>query len=965
MALKLFEHNLEAYDAAVRMLNTTGKAAVIHPTGTGKSFIGFKLAEDNPDKHIIWLTPSEYIVKTQLENLKKEGGAEFDNITFITYAKLMLMSVEEIAALNADYCVADEFHRIGAECWGQGFLTLCKLHPDMKMLGLSATHIRYLDNQRDMAEEIFDGNIASYMTLGEAIVRGILAPPKYVISVYGYQEELRKYKNRVERIENTGIRDKNSRELDRLKKALEMADGMDKVFEKNMDNSTGKYIVFCSNRSHMDEMAGHAGEWFGKLDSNMHIYKVYSEDTMASQDFLDFKYDDSEHLRLLFCIDMLNEGVHVNDVDGVILFRPTVSPIIYKQQIGRALSASKKNNPIIFDVVNNFDNLYSISTIQDEINLAVSYYLDHGDADKIEVDSFEIIDETADCRRLFESLERSLSSTWEIYFQAAKEYFDEHDNLDVPKRYVTDSGLTLGMWLNTQRRVYSGKTPGNLTKAQIARLNEIGMRWENAAELNWQNAYNHAKEYFETYGNLDVKASYVCDDGFKLGRWIANMRTAYSNNSVAASSDHVKMLDEIGMLWSKNNALWERNYLEAERYYSEHGNLNVPHNYITEGGVKLGAWIYKLKKLNGGSASDGAALTDEQKDRLTAIGMEWDSKYMIQWKKAYRAACEYYKQHGNLDIPSAYKTKDGIALGVWIRRQRSNQKLTEEQRRQLDRIGMIWSTGDSWEIRYSLAKEYYDKHGNLEVPPQYKAENNVWLGKWVSDQRIQYSHGNLDKDKFDRLSTIGMRWLSANEQKWEQGFTEAKSYYSKHGKIPDDPEYITDSGFQLGGWIKNLQRQYAAGNIDNNRKAELEAIGIKFKRKSDDWLKGYKALCAYRANNGNTLVPTGYVTADGFRLGIWVSNQRAKHSQGALNEERVKCLTDIGFVWDTAKTHWQEQFDCAKHYYETTGSIRVPKTYVTEKGFKLNCWISGQRKAYKQGTLKHEQVEQLREIGIV
>ncbi|MGN0163563.1 MAG: Helicase associated domain protein [Candidatus Ornithomonoglobus sp.] len=537
MALKLFKHNLEAYNAAKAMLASYGKAAIIHPTGTGKSFIGFKLAEDNPNKHIIWLTPSEYIVKTQLENLKREGGAVLDNITFITYAKLMLMSEEEIKALTPDMIICDELHRLGAEKWSEGFDRLCKAYPAVKILGLSATHIRYLDNQRDMAEELFEGNIASYMTLGEAIVRGILAPPKYVLSVYGYQEEFRKYEDRVDRIVNTGIRDKNRQELNRLRKALEMAEGLDKVFEKHMDNRAGKYIVFCSSRAHMDEMAEHAGEWFGKLDGDMHMYKVYSEDPMASQDFLDFKADDSNHLRLLFCIDMLNEGVHVNDIDGVILFRPTVSPIIYKQQIGRALSAGKKHSPIIFDVVNNFDNLYSISTIQDEINLAVSYYLNHGDANKIEVDSFEIIDETADCRRLFESLERSLSSTWEIYFQAAKAYFDEHGNLEVPKRYVTDSGLTLGMWLNTQRRVYAGKVPGNLTEAQIDRLNGIGMRWENAVELNWQNAYNHAKEYYETYGNLDVKAKYVCEDGFKLGQWIANMRTAYSNNSAAAASD--------------------------------------------------------------------------------------------------------------------------------------------------------------------------------------------------------------------------------------------------------------------------------------------------------------------------------------------------------------------------------------------------------------------------------------------
>ena len=64
------------------MLAETGKAAIIHPTGTGKSFIGFKLCEDSPDATVCWLSPSEYIFKTQVENWVKAGGALFDNIVF-------------------------------------------------------------------------------------------------------------------------------------------------------------------------------------------------------------------------------------------------------------------------------------------------------------------------------------------------------------------------------------------------------------------------------------------------------------------------------------------------------------------------------------------------------------------------------------------------------------------------------------------------------------------------------------------------------------------------------------------------------------------------------------------------------------------------------------------------------------------------------------------------------------------
>ena len=188
VSLQLFEHNEKAYRAAVQMMEECGKAAIVHPTGTGKSYIAFKLIEEHPADTIFWLSPSEYIFKTQIENLKRQApDISLANVHFYTYAKLMCCATEEleaIAGVNPAYIILDEFHRVGAECWGASTLELLKLCPDAKILGLSATNIRYLDNNRDMAEELFDGHIASEMTLGEAIVRGILPAPKYVTTVY-------------------------------------------------------------------------------------------------------------------------------------------------------------------------------------------------------------------------------------------------------------------------------------------------------------------------------------------------------------------------------------------------------------------------------------------------------------------------------------------------------------------------------------------------------------------------------------------------------------------------------------------------------------------------------------------------------------------------------------------------------------------------------------------------------------
>ena len=367
VALRLFEHKEKAYHAAVRMMNQYGKAAIVHPTGTGKSYIAFKLIEDNPDKVVIWLSPSEYIFKTQLESLKKNNSDfPLTNVHFYTYAKLMCCTqaqLDEIAAQKPAYLILDEFHRAGAECWGESTVALLELCPNAKLLGLTETNIRYLDNNRDIAEELFDSRVASNMTLGEAVVMGILPAPKYVTTVYQYQKALAKYQARVDNLRTPGIQDVNQKYLDALRRALEQADGLDRVFA-------------------------------------------------------DFKTDTGDRLKLLFCIDMLNEGVHVEGISGVILFRPTISPIIYKQQIAR-------------------------------------------------LDSIGMVWGNRDDRQ------------WNQGYQEAKRYFEAHGDLRVPVNYVSPEGYVLGKWVKRQRytRQNPEKSCGALTEERMERLDAIGMIW--------------------------------------------------------------------------------------------------------------------------------------------------------------------------------------------------------------------------------------------------------------------------------------------------------------------------------------------------------------------------------------------------------------------------------------------------------------------------------------------------------
>lgn len=739
VAISLFAHNQDAYDAAIRMLQTTGKAAVIHPTGTGKSFIAFKLCQEHPDKTVCWLSPSSYIFKTQLENLQNAGGSNLENIRFFTYARLINMTPDEINAIEPDYIILDEFHRCGAEVWGQGVQNLLTTFPDVPVLGLSATAIRYLDNQRDMSDELFDGNVASEMTLGEAIVRGILNPPKYVLSVFSYQKDLEKYEKRVRSAKSKAVRDQGEQHLEELRRALEKADGMETIFQKHMENRSGKYIVFCAGFDHMQDMIAMAPQWFSNVDAEHHIYCAYSDDPETDKAFAAFKEDNSDHLKLLYCIDMLNEGIHVDDVDGVILLRPTVSPIIYKQQIGRALAAGKKKNAVIFDIVLNIENLYSIGAVEEEMQIAATYYRSLGMDGEIVNEHFRVIDEVRDCMELFEKLNDSLTASWSLMYHYAQAYVRENGNLDVPKRYVTPEGYSLGAWLHTQRQVYSGKIAGTLTQSQIELLNNIGMRWESVRDLSWERNYAAAKQYYKEQGNLLVRARDEQGNGYALGHWIAQLRF-YRKSGVQSAymtPERIKALDDIGMVWDVPDHLWERNYCAAMRYHRTYGHLDVPADYVDEDGIRLGAWLRAVRSWKKGQ-NKRAALTEEQIARLDALGMNWAGKHNAAWDKAYAEAYKYRQEHGNLNVPSGYVAENGIRLGRWIRGQREAYRttLSEARKQKLDALGMVWQPEDPWNMKFRLVERYYKTHGHTNMPADYVVEG-VWLCRWLSEQKAR------------------------------------------------------------------------------------------------------------------------------------------------------------------------------------------------------------------------------------
>ena len=784
--IDLYEHNRIAYEKVETMLKEHGKAAVIHPTGTGKSFIAFALIEQHPNKQFIWLAPSEYIYNLQIEKLWIKQHIRFDNVHFYTYNYLMRHE-EIIEDIHIDYIILDEFHRAGAKGWGKTVKKLLNTHSDSKVLGVTATNIRYLDSRRDMADEIFDGYVASEMSICEAMAREILPVPKYVIAVYSYEEKLQQYLKRIDIMQNGLCRDKSRELVKMLRRALDNADGLNVIFKRHLNNKSSRVIVFCSSMSHLYEMVANVPKWFYDIDINPHVYSVNSSNIESEDVFRRFKDDDSEHLKILFCIDMLNEGIHVDGVNAVVLCRPTISPIVYKQQIGRAIATGNNESPIIFDLVNNFESLSPIAELQDE------YIKAKGEIVKNKYDyiinGFEVIDELSDCRVLMEQIQKNIETSWDVCFKEFVKYVEENGTTRIPRRYVTNDGFLLGKWLQRQRGKYKN---GKLSKDRVAMLEEYGINWDSVSDERFNLNINRLTEYKNMHGDLNVPRSYITEDGSRLGEWCANTRIRYEEGEL--SQERIKILEEIGFSWEQPDYFWERGYKHLKEYFEGHGNIKVPTKYICDDGYKLGSWLNTQRKVRKGKVS--GVLTKEKIDKLDELGMVWDitpvrkpkkqkqvrikkeknpkeNKYIKNYESMLKEYKKYVTTNNDVLVPLSYVTDDGKKLGKWLAWQRNayrNGELDKRRIRALEEIGMEWENYETvyaklhWDSMYKEAEKYAKEHGSIRnITSQYITKDKKKLGYWIAQQRgirkgTRKHSIILDEEKIAKLNSIGMNW---------------------------------------------------------------------------------------------------------------------------------------------------------------------------------------------------------------
>lgn len=413
--IELYPHNQIAYDKLRDMLSHSDRACVVQPTGTGKFVIIAKMVQDNPEKRFLLLGTNEYMFIDQMDNLEKIAPGFYpENLQFRTYVSAMVMARDEQVSLQYDFIIVDEYHHCGAPEWSKGVQWAIDGSPDAKLVGFTATPIRFSDNGRDMADEMFADNIASSMELEEAWLRGILPIPKYVIALYDAPKELGELKVSVEKVKDKTKYSKFTKMYEELRRSLQDAGGIDKVIAKHLKKSNAKVIVFCPNTERLREFMRLRHEWFHGVNEDIHAYKTTSADPYGAVDFNSFKEDDSDALKVLYCINQLNEAVHVSGIDAIVMVRPTKSPIIFCQQLGRVLSSGGNNTPLVFDLCNNFGTLGGITGMQERMARSADEMTERGEKPVHDPKDFEVIDEIKDPRELAAELREALNPRMSI-----------------------------------------------------------------------------------------------------------------------------------------------------------------------------------------------------------------------------------------------------------------------------------------------------------------------------------------------------------------------------------------------------------------------------------------------------------------------------------------------------------------------------------------------------------------------
>lgn len=887
MSMTLNPVNEAAFQKAVQSLETLNRAAVFHPTGTGKSCIAWKVVEAHPQTTFFWLVAgAQRLALRQAELTRYNGGTLPGNVRFCDCEKLAAATPEQWVRLGEQKpgcIVLDCYHELSAVCWAQSVQKLLRMCPQAKVLGLGVPNGAPVCAA---AQELFADCIVSHMTVAEAMAAGTMpVPSAYAALLWPQEEELATLRARIKNLcmpkGDTSLRV----QYEELSWSLRQVENLTVLLPRLLSDTSGHYLVLFESAAYQEKLGTELEKLLRTVDPAVRFYAADHAcfaDSAAVETFLS---DTAPGPRVLLCVNAPGVQQPLEGLAGVILVRQSSLMSTFKQMLCRALVAAGSRSVPVFDLVAQFEGLGNGRTLQRDCTEAMTRV-------GSKTPGFRQERPMQQTYRLYGKLRREMEARWEVLCQAAADAAAKEGTLELPRSYTIHSGVPVGKWLELQRQVQAGQRPGRLTAEQAAKLEKLGIRWNHRLEAAWEKGFASAQKYRTEHGDLLVPVRYRDKNDFALGEWIVYNRQRYLGGNL--TQNRIERLEAIGMVWSTSNDLWEQNYAAATQYYLEHGDLEVPIKYETPSGFGLGVWLGAQR-----AAHKAGELPQEQVERLDALGMDWTNRNDRKWMSLYDVAAAYYHEHGNLNVPSEYVTPDGVLLGKWVARQRyaylnpdrSSARVTPERKALLDKLGMVWEKYDPWQERYDLALAYKTEHGDLEIPSVYKTADGVWLGSWVSRQRQALNSGSSALSSERRKL---LRILFKGERR------------------PSDP----------------------AADHGTVREA--------------NWERNFRSAARYARKYKHLLVPASYVDSDGVRLGVWVSNLRAARKNRPdsyqVTPAHVKKLNSIGMVWDARDAKWGTSYQQAKAYYKAHGNLHAAANYKSdETGFCLGDWLRRMR----------------------
>lgn len=887
MSMTLNPVNEAAFQKAVQSLETLNRAAVFHPTGTGKSCIAWKVVEAHPQTTFFWLVAgAQRLALRQAELTRYNGGTLPGNVRFCDCEKLAAATPEQWVRLGEQKpgcIVLDCYHELSAVCWAQSVQKLLRMCPQAKVLGLGVPNGAPVCAA---AQELFADCIVSHMTVAEAMAAGTMpVPSAYAALLWPQEEELATLRARIKNLcmpkGDTSLRV----QYEELNWSLRQVENLTVLLPRLLSDTSGHYLVLFESAAYQEKLGTELEQLLRTVDPAVRFYAADHAcfaDSAAVETFLS---DTAPGPKVLLCVNAPGVQQPLEGLAGVILVRQSSLMSTFKQMLCRALVAAGSRSVPVFDLVAQFEGLGNGRTLQRDCTEAMTKA-------GSKTPGFRQERPMQQTYRLYGKLRREMEARWEVLCQAAADAAAKEGTLELPRSYTIHSGVPVGKWLELQRQVQAGQRPGRLTAEQAAKLEKLGIRWNHRLEAAWEKGFASAQKYRTEHGDLLVPVRYRDKNDFALGEWIVYNRQRYLGGNL--TQNRIERLEAIGMVWSTSNDLWEQNYAAATQYYLEHGDLEVPIKYETPSGFGLGVWLGAQR-----AAHKAGELPQEQLERLDALGMDWTNRNDRKWMSLYDVAAAYYHEHGNLNVPSEYVTPDGVLLGKWVARQRyaylnpdrSSARVTPERKALLDKLGMVWEKYDPWQERYDLALAYKTEHGDLEIPSVYKTADGVWLGSWVNRQRQALNSGSsaLSSERRKLLRTL-----------------------FKGERRPSDP----------------------AADHGTVREA--------------NWERNFRSAARYARKYKHLLVPASYVDSDGVRLGVWISNLRAARKNRPdsyqVTPAHIKKLNSIGMVWDARDAKWGTAYQQAKAYYKAHGNLHAAANYKSdETGFCLGDWLRRMR----------------------